>query len=103
VGSRAWRRLYPAATKTAPAIQRLIDRGAQITGHTQMCALHQYQQPTQCIDFQDPWNARADGYQSPSGGSSGQAAAIGLMIGLILQLEATVGLLSSNSQPLSIC
>ncbi len=76
VGSRAWRRLYPAATKTAPAVQRLIDQGAEITGYTQMCAYHQYQEPTMCIDFQAPWNARADGYQSPAGGSSGQAAAM---------------------------
>lgn len=32
--------------------------------------------PTQFIDFQAPFNPRGDGYQSPSGGSSGQPSAI---------------------------
>lgn len=32
MGSRAWLEMYPAATSTAPSVQRLIDLGAVIIG-----------------------------------------------------------------------
>lgn len=34
------------------------------------------EEPVECVDFQAPWNPRADGYQSPAGSSSGSGAAI---------------------------
>lgn len=34
------------------------------------------EEPLECIDFQAPWNPRADGYQSPAGSSSGSGVAI---------------------------
>lgn len=34
------------------------------------------EEPTECVDFQAPFNPRADGYQSPAGSSSGSGAAI---------------------------
>jgi hypothetical protein len=76
IGSRAYLELYPPACRTAPAIQKLIDSGAVIVGFTQLCSMVGTTDPTQCIDFQAPFNPRGDGYQSPSGGSSGQPSAI---------------------------
>jgi len=76
LGSRAYLELYPKAKTTAPAIQRLIDKGAAIVGFTQLCSMMGTTDPTQCIDFQAPFNPRGDGYQSPSGGSNGQSSAI---------------------------
>lgn len=35
-----------------------------------------WEEPTEYIDYQAPWNPRADKYQSPGGSSSGSAAAI---------------------------
>ncbi|KAL9047060.1 MAG: hypothetical protein Q9214_000267 [Letrouitia sp. 1 TL-2023] len=76
LGSRHYTELYPPATVTAPAVQRLIDAGAELIGITKMCSMVLKAPPTQCVDFSAPFNPRGDGYQSPSGGSSGQAAAI---------------------------
>jgi hypothetical protein len=76
LGSRAYLDLYSPAPHTAPAIQKLIERGAVVLGLTQLCSMVGTTEPTQCIDFQAPFNPRGDGYQSPSGGSSGQPAAI---------------------------
>lgn len=76
LGSRGYLATYPPASHTAPAIQALLDRGAQLVGLSHMCALVLSQEPTQSVDFPAPFNPRADGYQSPSGGSSGQASAV---------------------------
>ena len=76
LGSRAYLELCTPARQTASAVSQLIDRGAQILGFSQLCAMVGVQHPTQCIDFLAPFNPRGDGYQSPSGGSSGQASAI---------------------------
>lgn len=76
LGSRAYLRCATPATSTAPAIQKLLDLGASLIGMTQLCALVGKTEPTQTIDHEAPWNPRADGFQSPSGGSSGQPSAI---------------------------
>jgi hypothetical protein len=76
LGSRAYRELYPPSTRTAPAIQKLIDKGAVLLGLSHLCSMVGTTEPTQCIDFQGPFNPRGDGYQSPSGGSSGQPSAV---------------------------
>ncbi|KAL8963643.1 MAG: hypothetical protein Q9193_000112 [Seirophora villosa] len=76
LGSRAFAELYPPASKTAPAVQKLIDAGANLLGISKMCSMVLKAPPTQCIDVSAPFNPRGDGYLSPSGGSSGQAAAV---------------------------
>jgi len=76
LGSRAYAELYPPASTTAPAIQRLLDLGVDLVGMSKMCPMVLKAPPTQCIDVSAPFNPRGDGYHSPSGGSSGQAAAI---------------------------
>lgn len=76
VGSRDYLRLYPPAHTTAPAIQALIDLGCDLIGLSKMGSMVLKQEPTQAVEFLAPFNPRADGWQSPSGGSSGQASAI---------------------------
>lgn len=76
LGSRAYLELYPPASQTAPAIQQLIDAGAVILGFTKLCSMVGTTDPTQCVDVSAPFNPRADGYQSPSGGSNEQPSAV---------------------------
>ena len=76
LGSRAYSELYPPATATSPAIQKLLDAGAEVLGVSKMCPMVLKAPPTQCVDVSAPFNPRGDGYHSPSGGSSGQAAAV---------------------------
>ena len=76
LGSRAYIELYPPVLATAPAIQRLLDAGVEFLGMSKMCSMVLKAPPTQCVDVSAPFNPRGDGYNSPSGGSSGQAAAV---------------------------
>ncbi|CAP61573.1 uncharacterized protein PODANS_4_1770 [Podospora anserina S mat+] len=76
LGSREYLALSKPATETAPAIQKLIDQGAENVGLSKMCSMVLLQHPPHCVDFAAPFNPRGHGYQSPSGGNSGQAAAI---------------------------
>jgi Asp-tRNA(Asn)/Glu-tRNA(Gln) amidotransferase A subunit family amidase len=41
-----------------------------------MNSLANWEEPTEYIDYQAPWNPRADRYQSPGGSSTGSASAI---------------------------
>ncbi|KAI9712295.1 MAG: hypothetical protein M1820_001508 [Bogoriella megaspora] len=76
LGSREYLKMYPPASETATGISALIDAGCQILGLSQMGSMVLKQEPTQSIEFLAPFNPRADGWQSPSGGSSGQACAV---------------------------
>uniref|UniRef100_A0A8H7N2M7 Amidase domain-containing protein n=1 Tax=Bionectria ochroleuca TaxID=29856 RepID=A0A8H7N2M7_BIOOC len=73
----AWRDLYPPADKNAHCVQLLIDAGAIIVGKHKLQALIVREEPVEAVEFTDPFNPRCDGYQVPSGSSSGSAAAIG--------------------------
>ncbi|KAF9252091.1 hypothetical protein DTO006G1_2838 [Penicillium roqueforti] len=75
--SRAYTELYPPQEKTASYVQKLIDQGAIIVGKTKMTQFASSDEPTdQWVDFHCPINPRGDEYQSPSGSSSGSAAAL---------------------------
>ncbi|KAM0430141.1 hypothetical protein ACHAPT_006149 [Fusarium lateritium] len=77
LNNRAWRELYPPATKHAHCVQLLLDAGAIIVGKLKLQALIVREEPVEAVEFTDPFNPRGDGYQVPSGSSSGSAAAIG--------------------------
>lgn len=62
--------------KTATSIQKLIDAGAEIVGKNKLSSFAAREEPTECVDYQAPFNPRGDGYQSPAGSSSGSAAAV---------------------------
>ncbi|KAL8791632.1 MAG: hypothetical protein Q9195_005781 [Heterodermia aff. obscurata] len=74
--NRAYYELYPPQETTAECIQTLIDAGASILGKAKLNSFGVWEEPTEYIDYQAPWNPRADGYQSPGGSSTGSGAAI---------------------------
>ncbi|KAH9905984.1 amidase signature domain-containing protein [Xylariomycetidae sp. FL2044] len=77
-GSRAYYELYGVQNTTAPAIQRLLDLGAVLVGKTGMTQFANGDKATSdWVDFHSPFNPRGDGYQDPSGSSTGSGAAMG--------------------------
>ncbi|KAI9834946.1 MAG: hypothetical protein M1819_002669 [Sarea resinae] len=76
LGNRGYYDVNVPATANAPAIQRLLDSGAYLVGTTKLACFAAREEPTECVDYQAPYNPRGDGYQSPAGSSSGSAAAI---------------------------
>jgi len=76
-GNRAWYNLYPESTSTAPAIQNLIDAGAQIVGLQKTSQFANGESATaDWVDYHSPFNPRGDGYQDPSSSSSGAGASV---------------------------
>jgi Asp-tRNA(Asn)/Glu-tRNA(Gln) amidotransferase A subunit family amidase len=74
---RAFLESHDADTFTADYLRLLIDLGAVIVGKTKMTAFAGGERaPEYWIDFHCPFNPRADGYQTPSGSTSGGAACL---------------------------
>ncbi|KAI7212840.1 amidase signature enzyme [Hortaea werneckii] len=77
-GNRAYFYLYEAQNATAPSVQRLIDQGAILVGKMGTVQFANGDSPTaDWVDLHCPFNPRADGYQDPSGSSTGPGAGIG--------------------------
>ncbi|KAK0111635.1 hypothetical protein ONS95_001980 [Cadophora gregata] len=76
VGNRAFYETYPPQPETAECVKRLIDQGAVILGKTKMNSFATWEESVEYIDYQAPWNPRADHHQSPGGSSSGSASAV---------------------------
>ena len=66
--------------KTAECVQRLIDAGANIIGKAKLNPFavwgEHVREQVGDIDYQAPWNPRADGYQYPGGINAGIGAAV---------------------------
>ncbi|CDH11787.1 related to D-mandelate dehydrogenase [Zygosaccharomyces bailii ISA1307] len=74
--SRPYYELYDEANVTCPSVQRLIDMGAIIVGKMKLTQFANGERPTaDYVDYHAPFNPRGDGYQYPSGSSSGSGAA----------------------------
>lgn len=77
IGSRSYAECYGPQNTTAKYLQHLIDKGAIIVGKTKMGGYAGSEiPPEKCIDYFAPWNPRGDGYQGPSGSSSGAGASV---------------------------
>ena len=77
LGSRSYSECYGPQNTTSLCVQKLVDQGAVIVGKTVMSAFAGSEVPPEkCIDYFPPWNPRGDGYQGPSGSSSGAASSI---------------------------
>lgn len=77
IGSRAYTECYEPQQNTSVYLQSLIDKGAIIVGKTKTSAFAASEiPPDKCIDYFPPWSPRADGYQGPSGSSSGAGVSI---------------------------
>lgn len=75
--NRVWEELYLPAFKNAAYVQILLNAGAIILGKTKLEAMVMDEEPLECVEFNAPFNPQGDGYQNPSGSSSGSAAGIG--------------------------
>lgn len=73
-GSPEWLRMHPPASRTAPAVQRLLDGGAKLLGKTQTDELA-WSLNGQNAHYGTPINAAAP-ERIPGGSSSGSAAAV---------------------------
>ena len=90
-GSKCYRSLYPSKQVTSPCVQQLVSAGAVLVGKLRCCQWCDNQDPLEryvkpAVDprlipnenrFEEvtPTNPRGDGFQKPSGSSSGSAAA----------------------------
>jgi hypothetical protein len=76
-GNRAYYAHYGVQNATAPSIQRLVDLGAVVVGKMGTVQFANGDNPTaDWVDFHCPFNPRGDGYQRPSGSSTGPAAGV---------------------------
>lgn len=75
LGSRSFAKCEGTQHKTSEYISELVKKGAIIVGKTKLSAYAGSEvPPNQPIDYFPPWNPRGDGYQGPSGSSSGAGA-----------------------------
>lgn len=75
--NKAFLETYGEDTDTAEALKRLVSLGAVIVGKTKLSAFASAEEATdQWIDFHAPFNPRGDGYQSPSGSTTGGATSL---------------------------
>lgn len=91
-GNRAWYHLYPAANRTAPAVQNLLDAGAVIMGKMKTSQFANGESSTaDWVDYHAPFNPRGDGYQDPSSSSAGPAAGEGKIRGITVLISDADG------------
>ncbi|KAH6724627.1 peptidoglutaminase-asparaginase [Leptodontidium sp. MPI-SDFR-AT-0119] len=91
-GSRSYYYLYGTQNVTAPSVQRLIDQGAVLVGKTGTVQFANGDSPTaDWVDLHCPFNPRGDGYQAPSGSSSGSGAAMGAYSWLDITVGSDTG------------
>ncbi|KAL8793565.1 MAG: hypothetical protein Q9195_003827 [Heterodermia aff. obscurata] len=77
MSSRAYTQVYGPERENAAFVTKLLSLGAWVVGKTKMTNFASSDEPTdQWIDDICPINPRGDQYQSPSGSSSGAAAAL---------------------------
>lgn len=78
-GNRAWYHLYPVASRTAVAVQDLVDAGAVIVGKMKTSQFANGETATaDWVEYHAPFNPRGDGYQDQLSSSSGPAAGEGM-------------------------
>ncbi|KAI3396307.1 hypothetical protein diail_12329 [Diaporthe ilicicola] len=91
-GNRAYFYLYGRQNNTAPAVQRLIDLGAVLVGKMGTVQFANGDKPTaDWVDLHAPFNPRGDGYQDPSGSSTGPGVGIGSYEWLDLSMGSDTG------------
>jgi Asp-tRNA(Asn)/Glu-tRNA(Gln) amidotransferase A subunit family amidase len=76
VGCRAYYAVAEQSNTTAPALQKLIDIGANLLGTLKLGSLITKEEPAESADYQAPFNPRGDGYQSAWSSSGGSGAAV---------------------------
>ncbi|KAL1582067.1 hypothetical protein WHR41_09133 [Cladosporium halotolerans] len=91
-GNRAYFYHSGAQNATGPAVQRLIDLGAVLVGKMGTVQFANGDRPTaDWVDLHAPFNPRGDGYQNPSGSSTGPGVGIGAYEWLDLAVGSDTG------------
>lgn len=91
-GNRAYYGLYPPRNRTAVAIQRLLDAGAVLVGKMKTSQFANGEVATaDWVDYHEPFNPRADGYQDSSSSSSGPGSGAGSYPWLDLTVGSDTG------------
>ncbi|GAB7335625.1 hypothetical protein MBLNU13_g07950t2 [Cladosporium sp. NU13] len=91
-GNRAYFYHYGVQNTTGPAVQRLIDLGAVLVGKMGTVQFANGDRPTaDWVDLHAPFNPRGDGYQDPSGSSTGPGVGIGAYEWLDLAVGSDTG------------
>ncbi|KAH8200897.1 hypothetical protein TruAng_004906 [Truncatella angustata] len=91
-GNRAYFYTYGTQNITAPSVQRLIDLGAVLVGKMGTVQFANGDSATaDWVDLHAPFNPRGDGYQDPSGSSTGPGAGIGAYEWLDLAVGSDTG------------
>ncbi|CZR64559.1 related to glutamyl-tRNA(Gln) amidotransferase, subunit A [Phialocephala subalpina] len=91
-GNRAYYYFYGTQNATAPSIQGIIDQGAVSVGKMGTVQFANGDSPTaDWVDLHCPFNPRGDGYQSPSGSSSGPGAGMGAYSWLDIAVGSDTG------------
>lgn len=91
-GNRAYFYLYGRQNNTAPAVQRLIDLGAVLVGKMGTVQFANGDKATaDWVDLHAPFNPRGDGYQDPSGSSTGPGVGVGAYEWLDLSMGSDTG------------
>lgn len=91
-GNRAYFYHYGTQNNTAPAVQRLIDLGAVLVGKMGTVQFANGDKPTaDWVDLHAPFNPRGDGYQDPSGSSTGPGAGVSSYEWLDLSMGSDTG------------
>ncbi|KAF4919308.1 Amidase 1 [Colletotrichum viniferum] len=91
-GNRAYFYLYGRQNQTAASVQRLIDLGAVLVGKMGTVQFANGDRPTaDWVDLHAPFNPRGDGYQDPSGSSTGPGAGIAAYEWLDLAVGSDTG------------
>ncbi|KAI4639481.1 hypothetical protein J4E93_009310 [Alternaria ventricosa] len=74
-GNRAYQALYAEKEHSGACIERLLEAGAVIVGKTKTVQFASGENARDWFDYSAPFNPRGDGYQEPSGSSTGSATA----------------------------
>lgn len=91
-GSRSYFYHYGVQNVTGPAVQRLIDLGAVLVGKMGTVQFANGDRPTaDWVDLHAPFNPRGDGYQDPSGSSTGPGVGVGAYEWLDLAVGSDTG------------
>ena len=91
-GNRAFYALYPPRNATALPVQRLIDAGAILVGKMKTSQFANGETATaDWVDYHEPFNPRADGYQDTSSSSSGPGSGAASYPWLDLTLGSDTG------------
>ncbi|KAJ5901982.1 hypothetical protein N7495_002510 [Penicillium taxi] len=91
LGNRAWYELYPEATSSSNAVQRLVDAGAVVIGKMKTAQFAAPENARDSMDYLAPFNPRADGYQEPGSSSSGPGTGMASYDWLDLALGSDTG------------